>query len=276
MDELITNAPQYLLQAFLVTFGQLFVLLGPGLPLVFCLHLLSRSVLRLGQQSMGQATYWFLFGWLGALVHETAHALFALLFGHTIVRIAPTRYVQTRYSRHNVYQQVGKFFIGIAPILFGTLIIYCAFYLLVTPDAFERVEYVGFYNSFDSPVERLGAVIEQTALVSSAILSDLLWPGNLLNWKFYLFLYIAFAVSSMFTLSSLDIESALSGFSALVMAVFVFNIATLWLGTFGDALSLFISRFYGFFFAVMVFAVVLNLLVAAILLVAATVVKGAR
>jgi hypothetical protein len=56
------------------------------------------------------------------------------------------------------------------------------------------------------------------------------------------------------------------GFAVLAGCFFVFNLATCWMGDFATAGFMYVSRFYGFFYAIMVFAIALNGAAAVILL----------
>src|SRR5215207_827203 len=137
----------YLLNVSGITLIQLFALGGPGLLLIAVLSWLSGNVAILASRAFGRWTYYFVFGWLGTLVHETAHAVVALLFGHTIASfygftLNPNSRVQgsvgTKFRAGNLYQYIGMFFIGIAPVVFGTLVIYLALYLLFHSQMPER------------------------------------------------------------------------------------------------------------------------------------------
>ena len=86
-----------------------------------------------------------------------------------------------------------------------------------------------------------------------------------MNWRFYLFVYIAFAIGSSITLSDSDIEGASSGFLMVVIMTFLFNVSTLWLGNFADNFSLYLGQLYGFFYAMMLFVIMLNLLLVIVL-----------
>lgn len=76
----------------------------------------------------------FIFSWLGTIVHELAHAFMAILFGHHIDKMVlltnPFKqdeaqrlgYVKHSWRSTNLYQRLGNFFIGLAPMLVITLL----------------------------------------------------------------------------------------------------------------------------------------------------------
>jgi hypothetical protein len=76
------EAATYLLNIGGVTLIQLFALGGPALLLIALLSWLSGNVALLASRALGRSTYYFLFGWLGTMIHEIAHLVVALLFRH--------------------------------------------------------------------------------------------------------------------------------------------------------------------------------------------------
>ena len=79
---------------------------------------------RLGRGYFGVTSF------LGTPVHELGHALMCLLFAHRIerIRLFPTRregaVVEHSYRKRNLYAIFGNFWIGLGPLLTGTLVIF--------------------------------------------------------------------------------------------------------------------------------------------------------
>jgi hypothetical protein len=264
----------YLLRAGGATLRELFGLMGPGLLLVSLMSFLATRVTRLAYQSIGRGLYLGLFGWLGTTVHELGHLLFALLFGHKIREFRPYKpdpatnslgYVITGYSYNNLYQVIGGFFIGIGPILFGTTIIFLSSLLLLEPNIVEIIR----SNGIDADTADLSAgfMANVNAILrySFSVVGFLFRPEHFTDWRFYLFAYIAFAVGSSIRLSPPDINAAFQSFIVLVIFLFCVNLATIWSEDFSITAAAFMSQFYIFFNAIMIFSLVLNLIAAAIL-----------
>ena len=257
------------------TAAQLALVLGPGLVLATLMHVLAGFVDRRANRILGGAAYVF-FGWLGTVVHETGHALFCLLFGHRITGIklfdfAPrdgTRgHVSHTFDPANPWQQAGNFFIGIAPILFGTLVIVAAARWLLGAEAFARMaEPLPQGGLLRSGGEWL-VLARHVVGGAGATLAVLLEPQRFLDWRAWVFLYVAFAVGSSISLSSTDLKGALAGIGALVFLVLIANLATLWLGdVLGTGVG-WIVRWQVVGYAAMLFALAVNVLVALVVLV---------
>lgn len=268
------NLANYVWQAVLGTFFQLMMLLGPGLALAFVMHLLAGFIAEKACRVIGRNTFLMLFGWLGTFVHEGGHVLFCLLFGHRIIAVkwfdltcqdGSLGYVRHSCDRNSLYQRIGLFFIGIGPILLGTVVIYYASRYLLGPEVFASIR-----HNADSAMQvskhSFAALAESIGHNCLTIFSVIFTRDNLANWKFYVFLYLTFSVGSSITLSPQDIKGALSGFLTLTGVLLVFNVATNWLGIVPVRVVRGLSSSYSVFYVGMFLAILLNAMVAAVLL----------
>ncbi|MEO1172358.1 MAG: hypothetical protein AAFX94_09935 [Myxococcota bacterium] len=91
------------------------------------LYTLERRVSRGVSHALGWNAVLFT-GWLGVPLHELSHLMAARLFGHRVVAYrlfdpdpvtGTLGYVRHAYSRRNLWQLAGSFFIGISPLLAG-------------------------------------------------------------------------------------------------------------------------------------------------------------
>jgi len=270
----LSAALRYTGSAAAATAAQLALLLGPGLVLAALMQALSGFMERRANRTLGGAAY-LLFGWLGTAVHETGHALFCLLFGHRVTGIklfdfAPrdgTRgHVSHTFDPANPWQQVGNFFIGIGPILFGTLVIVAAARWLLGAEAFARMaEPLPQGGLLRSAGDGL-AFARHVAGGAGAALTALLEPQRLLDWRTWVLLYLTFTVGSSISLSGADLEGALAGVGTLVLLVLLANLATLWLGDVLGTGVAWLARWQAVGYAAMLFALLVNTLAALVVL----------
>ena len=160
-------------------------------------------------------------GVIGTPIHELSHALMCLLFGHRIVEIKLYQpnsedgvlgYVQHSFNTRNLYHQIGNFFIGIAPILCGSGVLFLLLFLLV-PTAFEGV------------MAELGTVRTLTANPSLGGYCGLFWGiitsifhlSYAGDYRWWIFVVLALLIASHMELSGADIASGAKGFVFLAL-----------------------------------------------------------
>jgi hypothetical protein len=269
----IQEAAMYLLNVGAVTLIQLFALGGPALLLIALLSWLSGYVGLFASRALGRSTYYFLFGWLGTLVHELGHLVAALLFRHQVgsfhpFTLDPKARVQgsvgIRPFYASLYQSFGLFFFGIAPVLFGSLIIYLALYLLFHGQMAE------IWRMIDRRSAVTGTGVGSVLMAGLSFLGFVFNPRNLLDWRFYVFLYIAFAVGSSIRLSPADVNIAKIGCLPFILLLFLFNTVLLSIGAAGSATFAWLTQYYTFLYILLCFVILLDVLAIAILWLPAT------
>ena len=203
------NYAHYLWQACLSTFSQLVILLGPGLALAFAMHLLAGFIAERACRLIGRNAFLLIFGWLGTIIHEGGHALFCLLFGHRITAIkwfdwsgsdGTLGYVRHSYDRNSLYQRSGNFFIGIGPILLGSVVLYYASRYLLGPELFASLKH-NTDAALLASQHSFAALAKSVSHSCVTIFSAIFTAQNLTSWRFYVFLYLTFSVGSSITLS---------------------------------------------------------------------------
>lgn len=261
MEQKILSVLHYLLNCGVVTIKQLFILFGPLLLLAFVMNAVSRKNAELGYRVFGEKGYLFLFGWLGTSVHELGHALFALIFAHKIDKIqlfTPNSgkslgQVKHRYNSKNPYQTFGNFFIGMGPILLGTLLLFLITWLLFHFNGFgiARKNGVNIDATLFFSLERLKSESINIAKSLWESLQFIFTGSNTSWWKIFLFVYLFYAVGSAITLSVSDVKGAFRGFVYFTILLLIFNIATFWTGNFMlDFLARIGAYFSGFYFLI--------------------------
>ena len=273
---IINSILGYLWNALQLSLQQILILIGPGLILALILNYIAGFTEKKAYTLMGIKVYLSLFGWIGTMIHELGHAFFCIIFGHTITDIelfnpdsesGRLGYVNHSFNPESSYQQVGNFFIGIGPILFGSVVIYLCSKWLIGDNLLSSINSIptinhdtGFWNN----VSEFSKYILSSA---QTLLSHLSSSGALSNWKTYLFLYLVFSIGSSITLSPPDIEGALSGLGYIIGMLLFVNILTMWI--FPNLLSnifSYIAQYYTVFYMVMVLAILMNLIAATIFL----------
>lgn len=171
-------------------------------------------------------------GIIGTTIHEFSHYIMCKLFGHKVksvkwfsisVESSELGYVSHSYNQKNIYQRVGNFFIGVAPIVIGTLILVGFFYLLL-PENFKDIysginikEYV--LDSNDFSIKGFFYVLFYNLFI---IIKNLFIAENLINIRFWIYLFIAVSISTHMSLSKADLKNSMDGiFCISILSIIV-------------------------------------------------------
>lgn len=216
MNSFVRLLIEYLLQmAF--TLGIVFLF---GKVIAFCNGRFYRTL-----GSKGQAAC-YITGFIGTPIHESAHALMCLIFGHKIVEIkffqlnssdGTLGYVQHSYNPKNIWQRLGNLFIGIAPILVGAGLLCLLLYLLL-PEMFAKV--VGILTSLDFG----GAPLDSVKSIGK---SFVIMFDYIDHWQWWLFLILGSFIALHMTLSDADTKGALSGVIFFLLIFLVIDVILL-------------------------------------------------
>ncbi|WP_073340978.1 M50 family metallopeptidase [Clostridium grantii] len=196
------------------------------------LGVLRNSAIRNFQRSFGSKAL-MITGVIGVPIHEVSHAIFALIFGHKIKKIKLFQkpdengvmgYVQHSYKQGSIYQQIGNFFIGIAPI-FGGIFSIIALMRIIIPQAYADFISI-LVKSFKVTVLNKSTI---EAMINSYIglLKVIFSLQNFKNPYFYIFIFVAICISSHISLSSADIRGASRGLGLVFIILFILNILDL-------------------------------------------------
>ena len=163
-------------------------------------------------------------GIIGTPIHELSHALACLLFGHRITEMklyTPNEegtlgYVAHTYNPKNLYHQVGNFFIGVAPIIGGSAVLYLLMLLLV-PDVFSDVTGELEFAAFITVDPLSPSTYGDFFALFAAVIREVLWFGNFTDWRFWIFLVLALAVAIHMEVSTADIKGGARGFAYIAV-----------------------------------------------------------
>jgi hypothetical protein len=197
-------------------------------------------------------------GWLGTPIHELSHALMCVIFRHRIVEMALFRpdkesrqlgfvdhsYVpKSIYSPKNIYQVLGNFFIGTAPLVGGTLVMYGLLWLFYPSAAGNAV-----------PDSSVGDAIAKGEVVSAAgqvtdhalgVLRQVVSIEHLATIKLWLFIYLVLCVGSHMAPSRSDYRGSKWGAVVLVGAMLLINILFQTFGGDPSRITLLVSTLIG-------------------------------
>jgi hypothetical protein len=218
-----------LLAGLLSTGRQLAVILGPLIVAAAALHLVERQLTGRLIARLGWNSVWIT-GWLGVPVHELSHAAACLVFGHKIKRLrlfAPDRSsgrlgdVEHAFDPRNPWQQVGRAFIGVAPLVGGALVLW-ALSATLGPAG------VGFQplSAGAGPGEAVAAAIGQGAALARSLVD----PAVLGRWSTWVFLYLCLCVGAHMAPSGTDLKGGAFGLLLAVSALLVANLVVALLG----------------------------------------------
>lgn len=192
------------------------------------LGILRNNSLKNFQRSFGPNAI-MITGFIGVPIHELSHAIFALLFRHSITDIKLLQkpdgngtlgYVKHSYNPKSIYQQIGNFFIGIGPILGGLISLIVLMKVLLP---YSYAEFIKISNS-NLSISNLNIDIIKGILNSYYnLIKTIFTYSNLRNPSFFLFLFLSICISSHISLSKADINGASKGLGVLFILIFILN-----------------------------------------------------
>lgn len=187
-------------------------------------------------------------GIIGTTVHEIGHLIMCFIFNHKISDFQlfnfkgykyddTLGYVSHRYNENSLYQKAGNFFIGIGPIISGTLFMMLSFKLLL-PDKFSLLNiniFLPYLNNIR--LENFFLLLLNLFKVLFRILFNI---HNLSNVKFYIFIYLMICVSTHISLSKKDFKNSSIGVFSLFIIFFIISFICIILNL-NSILSIFIN-----------------------------------
>ena len=265
MEQIGNNILHYILLVFISTGNQLFILFGPLLLLSFIMNYVALLNEQLSYSVWGRTLYLYVFGWLGTSVHELGHALFAILFGHKINEIvffSPNNEtgslgsVNHSFNKKSIYQNIGNFFIGIGPILLGSVCLFFITYLLYHVNIIDdtiSLNIETFYHF--STIKKVGIQLGNDIFRNIKVI---LFESKDHLWKLVVLLFCVYSIGSSVTLSPSDINAALKGFLYFVIVLLLFNLITLWIGSFTQIALIKISSFLSGLYFLIILSILVN------------------
>ena len=228
------SVAEFFKDLFVLTFSQIISLFAGAFVFGLLIHFISHFTFNSLGRAFGPAgTY--LVAWLGTPIHELGHIIFCLIFGHKITKVelfspdpktGTLGYVNHQWNRSNPWNVLGNFFIGIGPVIVGSLALLGLFYLLV-PDSSQAWEPIidgASEIGSDNSISGYLIVLKDSFLGFAKVVFT---TSNISSWKFWVFCYLAICVASNIRLSLADIRNSLSGLGCVVIPFVIVNIVAL-------------------------------------------------
>jgi hypothetical protein len=196
--------------------------------------------------------------WLGTPIHELGHIIFAKIFLHKITRVAlfePNKdtgelgSVDHSYKKYSLWQRLGNFFIGAAPMIFGSFFLVVLLYLLV-PNGKEI--FLPLTSNINTLPSFLNA-IKQT-------LQNLFILENLKAWNFWLFVYVSFCIASHLAPSKQDRKGMWGGFFWIIILLIITNLIALFFHADLTQYILKTNQYLGIFTAIFTYTLIISFL----------------
>lgn len=214
------------------SFANLASILGIFVIFGFIFNVIENKNNQLIQRSLGEKFIIFT-GFIGTVVHEVSHLIIALIFNHKIVKVElfrPRKYkedgilgfVKSTYNANSIYQQVGNFFIGIAPMIFGTLTIWLLFIIFSNNSYTIFLNYmnIGLYTNYLQSSNYSGffnLLVHDVFLLLKTIFSF----DYIFNVNHLIMLFLIYSISTHMTLSLVDLKGSFRGLLVCFVVVFV-------------------------------------------------------
>ncbi len=262
----------HLWRAAVATAIQLFIVLGVGIIFGFLIHYVSRAIQRHASSIFTQCGYVYLFMIPGVVIHELSHLVVAALFLFKIGEVVLLQCVPGKpygYINHskpkNPIQEIGVFFVSVAPIVLGALVIYILSLGLLGPGVFAGTSFMVEIGNSVNLVVYLKQIIESVILTTLRVFASLVSLQGVSGWQIGVFLYLAYSLSNAMNLSDIDWGHAVKGFLYLFGLWLLVNVVVMLSGR--DVIGAYVVQFsqkISGMYAAMLFALSLNLLAAMI------------
>lgn len=199
---------------------------------------------------------------IGTTIHEFSHYIMCKIFFHKVNEVKLFSFkvnesgilgeVTHSYNKNSLYQRVGNFFIGVAPIFVGAIVLILSLRFLL-PESFVSIMEGKSLTDFVNNIQytSIGNYIEMIMNIFKNFIRYIFTVNNLQNMKFWIFIIIAFSISTHMSLSKADLKNSKDG----VFAIFIISIVV----------SLFIYFFSSVFNVVLSILLIFNSLLIAIM-----------
>ena len=265
--EVVNIILKYVGKVISASFFQIMAIFGFFFIFGILLYFVSRSTRKVFVNSNNLKLDTYLTGWIGTPIHELGHAFFCLIFGHRINEIrlfSPNNtdgslgFVNHSYNPQSYFQNIGNFFIGLGPIIFGSFMLYVIMYFMLPNfsevSALLSTSEVKNTDFFDL-IHNFGLLFQFGFKIVGTIFSF----SNMGSLLFWLFLYLSFSISTHMQLSPPDLEGMLEGLGFIIFIFLFINMVTVLLKFDLTAFIFKHSHFTGILFGIFMFSLFISL-----------------
>lgn len=197
-------------------------------------------------------------GFIGTPLHECSHALFCVLFGHKITSIklfqissddGTLGYVQHSYNPKNIYHKIGCFFIGVAPIVVISLVLYGMAWLLL-PE---------FASAIDENIQIDNIISDFTSIFNGIANTLTSFFSLVTEWQWWVFVLIGSLFALHMNLSKADIKNSISGLIVLIIIVLLADIIIALISvSILDSVTAFVLKMSSYLLCVFLLAIIIS------------------
>ena len=166
-------------------------------------------------------------GFIGTPIHELSHAAMCIVFGHKINEIklfqigsedGTLGYVTHSSNPKNIYHRIGQYFIGVAPIFIGSVVLYFAM-MYFLPETHNEINltfsklnasasgFAWFENFGDAFVGVMQSILDE-------------FPTSILGW---VFIILSMCIALHMNLSRADLKGAVGAVPLLAIVLLAVN-----------------------------------------------------
>jgi hypothetical protein len=199
------------------------IFLAPFVAFALLVHAFERITQhRLAERFGWNAVLWT--GWLGTPVHELSHVFMCWLFRHRVDEVALFEpdpesgrlgYVRHSYRKESWFENFGNLFIGIAPLIGGSLALVILLWIF-----YPQAANTGLQAAKMASEPSMSGLIIETLRLARDIGADIFSPRNWITFRFWLFLYLVLCIGSHMAPSRSDYHGAAQGLVIAIIALF--------------------------------------------------------
>lgn len=175
-------------------------------------------------------------GIIGTPIHESSHALLCLAFRHKITKVCLFQksnndgtmgYVSHKYNKKNFYHRLGNFFIGIAPILIGCLIIFLLT-LILLPKQFGEIN--GLINDFSKEFANFSFKVYLDFFVLVFDIFKTIFLGISVGFRWWIYIILTSCIALHVSISTADLRAVFDGLPFFLIIIVGTNLLIFLIG----------------------------------------------